>query len=249
MIPSIHPYGDIWLHTTPQWDFVRQLYHSIKSTITGAPSPLYKPGDIVIWKDPPNQNNNGSGGRRACKRIVGIAGDTVQRYGQFAEYYRHRPDIGVRWDSNPLMTRGLDPSCPWDTYKPSSTLDLNTHSNNQKEGDEENGIYRTLIVPEGHVWLEGDNPLLSVDSRHYGPIPVAWLQGKLVWRIWPLLRHPAIRKHDQLLLRHRKIRPKPLDLETIPDKRQGQEDRLALYYNLHRPKLKQKPPATNEEDE
>jgi inner membrane protease subunit 1 len=41
-------------------------------------------------------------------------------------------------------------------------------------------------VPEGHVWLEGDNPHNSVDSRTYGAVPSALLKGRVAARIWPL---------------------------------------------------------------
>lgn len=36
----------------------------------------------------------------------------------------------------------------------------------------------TITVPKGHVWVEGDNPTLSVDSRHIGAVPVALLLGR-----------------------------------------------------------------------
>jgi hypothetical protein len=31
-----------------------------------------------------------------------------------------------------------------------------------------------VLIPRGHVWLEGDNKAASHDSRHYGPVPVPW---------------------------------------------------------------------------
>lgn len=40
-------------------------------------------------------------------------------------------------------------------------------------------------VPKGHVWLAGDNLDYSRDSRHYGPVPVGLIKGKVVARIWP----------------------------------------------------------------
>jgi signal peptidase I len=45
---------------------------------------------------------------------------------------------------------------------------------------------RLVTVPDGHVWLEGDNVLLSHDSRYYGPIPLALIRGRAIARIWPL---------------------------------------------------------------
>jgi hypothetical protein len=38
-------------------------------------------------------------------------------------------------------------------------------------------------VPKGHVWLQGDNAYNSTDSRHYGPVPYALIQGKVFYRV------------------------------------------------------------------
>ena len=43
-----------------------------------------------------------------------------------------------------------------------------------------------LTVPNGHVWLEGDNAQDSTDSRTYGPVPTALVRGRVVARVWPL---------------------------------------------------------------
>lgn len=47
-----------------------------------------------------------------------------------------------------------------------------------------NGLH--VSVPKGHVWLQGDNVQKSKDSRHYGPVPRALLQGRVCFRVWPL---------------------------------------------------------------
>lgn len=40
-------------------------------------------------------------------------------------------------------------------------------------------------VPEGHCWLVGDNLTASRDSRIFGPLPLALVQGKVICRFWP----------------------------------------------------------------
>ena len=41
------------------------------------------------------------------------------------------------------------------------------------------GEQKEVLVPRGHVWLEGDNKAASHDSRHYGPVPAAWTKQNL----------------------------------------------------------------------
>ncbi|KAJ5370719.1 uncharacterized protein N7496_006811 [Penicillium cataractarum] len=40
-------------------------------------------------------------------------------------------------------------------------------------------------VPEGHVFLIGDNLPWSRDSRTFGPVPLGLINGKVVARVWP----------------------------------------------------------------
>mmetsp|Transcript_10008 Transcript_10008/g.20807 ORF Transcript_10008/g.20807 Transcript_10008/m.20807 type:complete len:428 (-) Transcript_10008:23-1306(-) len=41
-------------------------------------------------------------------------------------------------------------------------------------------------VPQGHIWIEGDNAPQSHDSRYYGPVPASLVIGKVICRLWPL---------------------------------------------------------------
>ena len=44
---------------------------------------------------------------------------------------------------------------------------------------------RVVTVPAGHMWLQGDNVSDSTDSRYYGPVPLALLQGVVFLKVWP----------------------------------------------------------------
>jgi inner membrane protease subunit 1 len=52
---------------------------------------------------------------------------------------------------------------------------------------------RKVVVPEGRVWLEGDNPSNSTDSRSYGPVPYAMLKGRVLFKVWPPLEAGLVR--------------------------------------------------------
>lgn len=40
-------------------------------------------------------------------------------------------------------------------------------------------------IPEGHCWIVGDNLPASRDSRQFGPLPLALVQGKIIGKILP----------------------------------------------------------------
>ena len=44
----------------------------------------------------------------------------------------------------------------------------------------------TIAIPNGQVWLEGDNKKESLDSRHFGTVPIGLLQGVVMFSLNPL---------------------------------------------------------------
>ncbi|RLM69209.1 mitochondrial inner membrane protease subunit 1-like [Panicum miliaceum] len=41
---------------------------------------------------------------------------------------------------------------------------------------------KTVVVPQGHVWVQGDNIYASRDSRQFGAVPYGLITGKIFCR-------------------------------------------------------------------
>lgn len=141
MLPTFAAQGDLVMNETGAW-----------YRLFGRDIP-YQIGDIIVWKNP-----NNSGQAMSVKRIIGLEGDEIRRFGEHVHLYVDDPKWGI----------ADDPSCH--DYDPDGAMDMS----------------RTVVIPKGHVWVEGDNPPFSKDSRHYGPLPKDWLRGRIITRIWPI---------------------------------------------------------------
>lgn len=44
---------------------------------------------------------------------------------------------------------------------------------------------RTVRIPDGHCWLEGDHSQASMDSNFFGPIAIGLIHAKAAYIVWP----------------------------------------------------------------
>lgn len=58
---------------------------------------------------------------------------------------------------------------------------------------EPGSIELPTTVPDGSVWLMGDNRPESGDSRFFGPRPISTVRGRAFWTYWPLNRFGALK--------------------------------------------------------
>ena len=47
------------------------------------------------------------------------------------------------------------------------------------------GTFNELVVPDGYLFVMGDNREYSMDSRAFGCIPIEKVEGRVLCRIWP----------------------------------------------------------------
>ena len=90
------------------------------------------------------------------KRVIAVGGQTVD----------------IDFNAGVVYVDGVPLDEPYTQGKPSN--DLNS------------GITYPYTVPEGHVWVMGDNRTNSQDSRYFGAIKESSVTGKAIFIYWPL---------------------------------------------------------------
>lgn|GEM_PF-289029 len=117
-----------------------------------------KRGDIVIFSEPTSIGYNTGGPKQLIKRTIGLPGErVVVKDGEVTVYNSDHPE-------------GL---------KPDKTLPYG-----KVIGDTPGDL--DIVVPEGSIFVLGDNRGSSLDSRSFGPVDVNNIAGKLVMRVLPL---------------------------------------------------------------
>ena len=132
-------------------------------------------GDVVVLQHPDRIGT-------VCKRVMGLPGDIVTK------------------PSSRLGAERLDALLYGGTTSRSSTpqsLESEDERRRRNRRNKRRLLSNGITVPDGHIWVEGDNPWNSSDSRNYGAVPAALIMGRVLCRLWPLRGKALMERGDR----------------------------------------------------
>ncbi len=121
-------------------------------------------GEVIVFARPPNQPSDADD---LIKRVIALPGETIRfRDGNvYVDELRVEETYISRQDSTrPLNPRGI-PGC-----------------------DQEQPAADMCVVPQGAIFVLGDNRTDSQDSRAFGPVEIDTVVGRAFVRVWPVSR-------------------------------------------------------------
>ncbi|MBV1858314.1 MAG: signal peptidase I [Nannocystaceae bacterium] len=136
-------------------------------------------GDLVVFAPPSDPSV------RFIKRVLGLPGETLT----FPAVQPPTIDgIAMQW--SPCPSESPRHQCWLETTPQGVQYEVYTMSLGRSQTDISAPV--ALEVPPGHVLLIGDNRQESADSRVFGPVPLASIEGRAVTRYLPWARRASL---------------------------------------------------------
>ena len=118
-------------------------------------------GDVVVFRYPPDP------GRDLIKRAVALAGDRVEV------------------EAKALRVNGREPPEPYAVHR-----DATTYGSGAPPSLLPRDRFGPLTLQAGRFFAMGDNRDESQDSRFFGPVPLAHVEGRAVAVLWSVRQGP-----------------------------------------------------------
>ncbi len=144
--------------------------------------------DIVIFRFPAKSKDDPHYGKDFIKRAIALSGQKIQIVNKkvFVD--------GVE-QSEPF-TQIVDPGI----YPASKAFSQDVFQQKWENGEladeygnETRDNFGPVIVPEGHIFVMGDNRDRSFDSRFWGPLNISTVKGKAWLLYWPIKRFKVVK--------------------------------------------------------
>ena len=153
-------------------------------------------GDVVVSRSPTNPKH------MVCKRVVAVGGERVEKKASASESRGRREEEVDGWSGyRKWDEKGAD---FYDDDDDDDTAGVETNNNNNKATSRQTNAKKKteyVTVPDGHVWLQGDNERNSTDSRDYGPVPMEMLRGRVFAKVWPIGERKWVQRDERYGLR------------------------------------------------
>ncbi|RNF23026.1 mitochondrial inner membrane signal peptidase protein [Trypanosoma conorhini] len=161
--------GRSMLPTLVPGDYVLFLPHSVLRAVGYLfKRPLVQKGDVVVMNISPELT--------VCKRVTRSTADaSVMRRWSEEQFTELSPE------QVPLLETDAAPEELRAAYE---ARIYNSVAEYARSHDWDACLER-VERPSAWLWLEGDNPAESFDSRHAGAMPVECLRGLVLLKVWP----------------------------------------------------------------